>query len=71
VLAQVLLVPHLEAGVVHVRDQVAGALELAVGEDVPVDEPAQADGRLGVVRPGDAVVQQPPARLQLPYRNEK
>jgi hypothetical protein len=65
VLAQVLLVPDLEAGVVHERDQVAGALELAVGEDVPVDEPVLADGRLGVVRPGDAVVEEPPARVQL------
>jgi hypothetical protein len=65
VLAQVLLVPDLEAGVVHERDQVAGSLELAVGEHVPVDEPALADGGLGVVRPGDAVVQQPPADVQL------
>jgi enediyne polyketide synthase len=61
VLPQVLLVPHLEAGVVHERDQVAGALELAVREHVPVDEPGLADGGLDVVRPGDAVVEQPPA----------
>jgi hypothetical protein len=65
VLAQVLLVPDLEAGVVHERDQVAGSLELPVGEHVAVDEPGLADGRLGVVGPGDAVVEQPPAGLQL------
>ena len=65
VLAQVLLVPDLEARVVHERDQVAGPLELAVGEDVPVDEPLLADGRLEVVRPGDAVVEQPAAGVQL------
>ena len=46
VLTQVLLVPHLEASVVHERDQVPGSLELPVGEHVPVDEPAHADGRL-------------------------
>ena len=63
--------PHLEAGVVHVRDQVAGSLELAVGEDVPVDEPALADGGLDVVRPGDAVVQQPASDLQLPEQERE
>ena len=71
VLAQVLLVPHLEAGVVHVRDQVAGSLEFPVGEDVAVDEPARADGGLDVVRPGDAVVQQPPAGPQLPEQERE
>ncbi len=65
VLAQVLLVPDLEARVVHERDQVAGPLELAVGEDVPVDEPLLADGGLEVVRPGDAVIEQPAAGVQL------
>jgi len=65
VLAQVLLVPDLEARVVHERDQVAGPLELAVGEDVPVDEPLLADGGLEVVRPGDAVVEQAAAGGQL------
>ena len=65
VLAQVLLVPDLEARVVHQRDQVAGRLELAVGEHVPVDEPVRPPGGLGAVGTGDAVVQQPPLRLQL------
>jgi len=64
-------VPHLEAGVVHERDQVAGPLELAVGEDVPVDESALTDGGLDIVRPGDAVVQQPPAGLQLPVQERE
>jgi len=65
VLAQVLLVPDLEACVVHERDQVTGSLKLTVGKDVPVDEPLLPDGRLEVVRPGDAVVQQPAAGVQL------
>ncbi len=65
VLPQILLVPDLETGVVHERDQVTGSLELAVGEDVPVDEPALTDGGLGVVRPGDAVVEEAAAGLQL------
>jgi hypothetical protein len=65
VLAQVLLVADLEAGVVHERDQVAGSLQLAVGEDVPVDEPGLADGGPGVVGPGDAVVEEPAAGVQL------
>ena len=42
VLAQVLLVPHLEAVVLHRGDDRADALELAVREDVAVDEPADA-----------------------------
>src|SRR5580693_1181829 len=65
VLAQVLLVPYLEAGVVHARDQVPGALELPVREHVAVDEPTAAAGRLGAIGPGDAVVEQPAARLEL------
>ena len=62
VLAQVLLVQHLEADVLHLGDDPAGAGELTVGEDVAVDEVA---GLLApVVRPGDAVVEQHAARAQ-------
>src|SRR5215467_7500229 len=64
VLAQVLLVPDLEPRVVHSREQVPGAFQLTVGKHVPVDEIPRT-GRIAVVRPGDAVVEQPPARLQL------
>src|SRR5690349_20911650 len=65
VLAEVLLVADLEAGVVHLRHQVTGPLQLAVGEDVAVDEPVPLHRRTRVVGPGDAVVQQPPAGPQL------
>src|SRR5208283_3717117 len=57
--------PDLEALVVHQGYQVAGPLQLAVGEDVPVDEPAFAGGGLGVVRAGDAVVEQAPPGAEL------
>ena len=60
VLAQVLLVADLEAGRVHPRDQLADRQQLAVGEDVAVDERVRGAG-VGV-GPGDAVVEQPPAR---------
>jgi hypothetical protein len=70
VLAQVLLVVHLEADVVHVRHDVADPGQLAVGEDVAPDEPALAD-LLDVVRLGDAVVEQAPARPQLAEQEPK
>ena len=54
---------HLEPGVLGLGDDLARAGQLAVREHVAVDE------RTGlprpVVRPGDAVVEQPPARHQL------
>src|SRR5260221_359504 len=65
VLPQVLRVPDLEAGIVQVGDQVSGAFQLAVGEDVPVDEPIGDPRGAAVVRPGDAVIQQPAARIEL------
>src|SRR5207244_3135913 len=65
VFAQVLLVPDLEPRTVHDRYQVTRSFELSVREDVPVDEPPGPPRWLGAVRPGDAVVQQPAARLQL------
>ena len=52
-------------GPVHLRHQVAGALQFPVGEHVPVDEAPGPAGRLRVVRPGDAVVEQPARRPQL------
>jgi tetratricopeptide (TPR) repeat protein len=64
-LAQVLLVADLETVVVHLADEPARALELAVGKDVTVDEPFPVDRRAGVVRAGDAVVEHPAADLQL------
>src|SRR3954452_7887601 len=57
VLAKVLLVPHLEAVVLHRRDDRADTFELPVREDVAVDEAADAMV-LGVGRAGDAVVEQ-------------
>lgn len=64
VLAQILLVPHLESDVLDFGDDASGAGEFAVGEDVPVDEAACACLTL-VVGPGDAVVQQPAASRSL------
>src|SRR5882757_6371984 len=58
VLAQVLLVTHLEPGVVDEGDQVARSFQLPVGEHVAVDETADHAARALVVRAGDAVVQQ-------------
>src|SRR6266446_2673349 len=65
VLPQILRVPDLEAGIVQLGDQVSGAFQLAVGEDVPVDEPIGDPRGPAVVRPGDAVIQQPAARIEL------
>ena len=64
VLAQVLLVPHLEALVLHDRHHRARAGQLAVGEDVAVDETRARDAGVAVVDPGDAVVEQPPPVTQ-------
>src|SRR5439155_18497973 len=63
VLAQVLGVPDLQAAVVHGRDNLAGGLQLAVREDVAVDEAAGPVGhaRVGV---GYAVVEQPATGLE-------
>ncbi len=61
VVAQVLLVHHLEADVLRLGDDPARSGQLTVGEDVAVDE-ATRRGALPVVRPGDAVVQQQRAR---------
>ena len=41
VVAQVLLVHHLQADVLHLGDDPAGTGELPVGEDVAVDETAR------------------------------
>src|SRR6476646_4243376 len=65
VLAQVLVVAHLEALVLHGRDDVARAGEATVREHVAVDEPSRRDARVLVVGAGDAVVQQPTAYQQL------
>ena len=54
---------HLEAGVVHRGDDRAGPVELAVREDVAADEPRRPRA-VACVGPGDAVVEQPPARPQ-------
>ena len=59
-LPEVLLVHHLEAGVLGLGDDPAGPDQLAVGEDVAVEE--RADLLAVVVRPGDAVVEQPALR---------
>src|SRR5258708_12650184 len=57
--------PDLEARIVHLRDQVSGPFQFAVGEDVPVDESVGDSRGPAVVRPGDAVIQQPAARVEL------
>ena len=67
--AEVLLVLHLEAGVLDLGDDLAGADQLAVGEDVAVDE-RPVSLRAGC-RPGDAVVEQPALRAQLVARGSR
>ena len=57
VVAQVLLVHHLEPDVLGLGDDAARAGELPVGEDVAVDEPA-CRRPSPVLGPGDAVVEQ-------------
>ena len=64
VLAQVLLVAHLETDVLDLGDDATRTGELPVGEDVPVDESACL-GTASVVRTGDAVVEQTPTFTQL------
>src|SRR5215472_529326 len=64
-LTQILLVPDFEPGVVHLRDQMTRTLQLTVGEYVPVDEPLAHPRGPAVVWPGDAVVQQPAASVEL------
>src|SRR3712207_3237999 len=69
VLAEILLVLYFEPGVLDLGDDPAGARELTVGEHVAVDERAGLRGP--VVRPSDAVVEQPPAADELvPQRLE-
>ena len=70
-LAQVLLVPDLEAGVVHERDQVAGSLELPVGEhDRLMNPPLLMACSLLVGRVMQWLSSRPPG-FSLPSRNEK
>src|SRR5262249_30052572 len=64
VVAQVLLVYHLEADILRLGDDAAGTGGLPGGEAVAVDEPARR--RPGpVLRPGDAVVEQQPTVAHL------
>ncbi len=55
---------HLESDVLDIGDDAARTDQLAVGEDVAVDEIARLGGA-GVVRPGDAVVEEQAAVAQL------
>ena len=64
VVAQVLLVQHLETDVLDLGDDPPGSGELPVGEHVAVDEPARGRA-VPVVVAGDAVVEQQTAGAQL------
>ena len=64
VVAQVLLVQHLQADVLDLGDDAAGTGQLPVGEHVAVDEAAGL-GAGPVVGAGDAVVEEQPAVAQL------
>jgi hypothetical protein len=66
---EVLLVLHLEAGVLRLGDDPARAGQLAVREHVAVDE--RAGLLVLVVRPGDAVVEQPARGRSRSRRNAK
>ncbi len=63
-LSQILDMADLEAGVLRLCDDLAGAGQLTVGEHVAVGEGVGLDPA-AVVRLGDAVVEQPAARAQL------
>ena len=66
-LAQALEVSDLEAAPLDRRDHVAELVELAVGEDVPIDEAVAPEASsAGVRRAADPVVQQAAARTQEP-----
>ena len=65
VLAQVLLMHHVEAGVMDARFDEAGRAEITVREDVTVEEFVGTGLAVGlVVADGDLVVQQSAHRLQ-------
>ena len=67
VLAQALDVTNLEARALHRRDDAPELVQLAVGEDVAVDEAVRLEARAAAVRrPGDPVVQEPPAGTEEP-----
>ncbi len=67
VLAEGLHVAHLEPGALELGDGRAEGRELAVGEDVGVDELVDVVRRLVALRPArDLVVEQPSARPQQP-----
>src|SRR4029453_11343505 len=67
VLAQALEVTDLEPGALHRRDDAADLVQLAVGEDVAIDEAVALEAcAAGVRRPRDAVVQQTTAGSQQP-----
>ena len=64
VLAEILLVTHLEASGVHEGYEAPNTGQLAVGEHIAVDEPSPACGRFKIVRTRDAMVEQPSTRPQ-------
>src|SRR5215211_2687455 len=64
VLAQILDVAHFEAGLVDHRNNVADLMQLAIGEDVAVDEASPSEGPPLPRGPGDAVVEEAAAGLQ-------
>ena len=57
---------HLEAGLLDGRHHRAHLVQLAVGEDVAVDEAGPAQARSLERRSADAVVEEAPARSQQP-----
>ena len=67
-LAQVLLVTDLESGGVHDAHDVSRAGELAVGEDVTVDEAVLVVTLLAVIGTRDRVIEHATERLELGVR---
>src|SRR5918994_2379810 len=64
VLAQILDVAHLEASLLDGRDDCADLVQLAIGEDVAVDETSPPKGSPLPRGPGDAVVEEAAAVMQ-------
>lgn len=63
VVAQVLLVQHLQPDVLYLGDNPPRSGQLSIREDIAINE-IPCDGRRSIVGPRDAVVEQQTAGLQ-------
>jgi hypothetical protein len=68
VFPEVLAVTNLPADVLRCGGHRPGTGQFPIREHIPVDETAADPGDVPVVRPGDAVVEEPSARTGLPVQ---